>query len=81
MSADIVLHILTPEWNRSLKVDAVFLPGSVSPFEILPGHAPIISTLSAGRLRWRIDGKMDALYINGGVARFRNGILEVCAEN
>jgi len=80
MSAGIELHILTPEWNKSLEVDAVFLPGSTSPFEILPGHAPIISTLDAGQLRWRAAGEMSSLEINGGVARFQNGILEVCAE-
>lgn len=80
MAANIKLNILTPEWNKSLEVDAVFLPGSTSPFEVLPGHAPIISTLSAGQLKWRIAGEMDSIDIKGGAVRLDNGILEVCAE-
>lgn len=76
----IKVRILAPEWNRSLDVDAIFLPGVLGEFEILPGHAPIISTLSAGELRWRIDGREDSLKVTGGVARMDRGVLDVCVE-
>lgn len=76
----IKLRILSPEWNRSLEVDAVFLPGVLGEFEILPGHAPIISALSAGKVRWRIGGKEDSLEVKGGVARMDRGELSVCVE-
>ena len=76
----IPLKILTPEWHKSLEVDAVFLPGSLGEFEVLPGHAPIISTLTAGKVKWRIAGSTETLDIKGGAARLQRGSLEVCAE-
>ena len=80
MTGSIKLNILTPEWNRSLEVDAVFLPGSTCPFEVLPGHAPIISSLEAGAVRWRIAGTMDTLSIKGGAVRLDGNVMEICAE-
>ena len=48
----LTIRILTPEGTlHEGAATAVFLPGSVSPFEVLPGHAPIISALSAGDIR------------------------------
>ena len=52
----ITLRILTPSWNEEHRASAVFLPGTRGAFEVLPGHAPIISTLSAGEIRWRPSG-------------------------
>ena len=48
------VNVYTPEYTRSFEAAAVFLPGSAAPFEVLPGHAPIISTLEAGTVRWRL---------------------------
>ncbi len=76
----IKVRILTPEWNRSLEVDAIFLPGVLGEFEILPGHAPIISTLVPGRLRWRTGGREETLAAEGGVARLDRNVLDVCLE-
>ena len=45
--------------------ESVFLPGEYGEFEILPFHAPIISTLKKGRLR--IDDLF--LEINCGIAK------------
>ena len=52
MDKTLTIRILTPEGTLyEGAANAVFLPGSVSPFEVLPGHAPIISALSAGDIR------------------------------
>lgn len=76
----IKLDILTPEWTRSLEADAVFIPGALGPFEVLKNHAPIISTLVEGEIRWRKDGNEDALAVKGGVMHLKNNIMRICAE-
>ena len=44
--------LLTPEGTLfEGTARAVFLPGAVSPFEVLPGHGAIISALGAGPVR------------------------------
>lgn len=76
----ILLQILTPEWNREVEADAVFLPGTASPFEVLPGHAPIISTLDSGDVRWRKDGKEETLKVKRGFVKVEKDTVKVCAE-
>ena len=77
----IQLDILTPVSSRSIQAAAVFLPGTRSPFEVLPGHAPIISSLEAGRTRWRdADGKEDGLDIRSGLVRVKDDVITACVE-
>lgn len=75
------LEILTPEWNRELDgVEAVFLPGTLGEFEVLPSHAPIISTLRTGKLRWRISGEEESLSVRGGAVKVCRDVIQVCIE-
>ena len=74
------VDILTPEWSRSLEVEAVFLPGTLGEFEVLKNHAPIISTLTGGRIRWRGPEGEECLAIKGGVVRLRNNEMKICVE-
>lgn len=75
------IQILSPEWSREIEAVAVFLPGALGEFEILPGHAPIISTLVSGKIRARLsDGTMESLAVSGGIARLRDNVLQVCIE-
>ncbi len=75
-----IVNVYTPEYSRSFEADAVFLPGSSAPFEVLPAHAPLISTLEAGTLRWRSGGKEETLAIRSGAVRIQNDTIEICAE-
>lgn len=76
----LTIRILTPEGTlHEGAATAVFLPGSVSPFEVLPGHAPIISALSAGDIRV-VDGQERHFAIRGGVVRVRDNEIEACVE-
>ena len=80
MDKALTIRILTPEGTlHEGTASAVFLPGSVSPFEVLPGHAPIISALSAGDIRV-VDGQERHFAIRGGVVKVRNNEITVCAE-
>lgn len=76
----IKMQIFTPYGQAEYSADAVFLPGMYAPFEVLPGHAPIISTLEAGIIRWVKGGEEDSLRIRNGVVRFAGGKMEICAE-
>ncbi|NLZ20351.1 MAG: F0F1 ATP synthase subunit epsilon [Bacteroidales bacterium] len=59
---------------------AVFLPGQIGPFEVLPNHAPIISALSAGPVRMMNGGKEQRIDVGGGVVRVLDNVITVCAE-
>ena len=80
MDKTLTIRILTPEGTlHEGAATAVFLPGSVSPFEVLPGHAPIISALSAGDIRV-VDGQEQRFAIRGGVVKVRNNEIVACVE-
>lgn len=76
----ITVDILSPEWSKHLEAEAVFLPGALGEFEVLKNHAPIISLLTRGRIRWRIAGEEQSMEINGGVMSLRNNRMEICVE-
>lgn len=76
----IKLDILTPEWSRSLEVDAVFLPGAMGEFEVLVNHAPIISTLVEGKVRWRCGCEEECFEVKGGVVRLEKNEMQICAK-
>ena len=76
----LTIRILTPEGTlHDGAATAVFLPGTVSPFEVLPDHAPIISALSAGDIRV-VDGEERRFAIRGGVVKVRNNEIVACVE-
>ena len=47
-------------------VDMVIAPGSAGTLGILPNHAPLISTLSAGELRVKKGGQEHSIVVFGG---------------
>ena len=80
--SDKILHIriLTPEGTlHEGAAQAVFLPGTLSPFEVLPGHAPIISALSAGQIRV-VAGEELRFEIRGGVVKVKDNDITACVE-
>lgn len=76
------LEILTPvgPLMDAVQVDAVFLPGTLGEFEVLPHHAPIISSLEAGDIRYRVGGDEASVRISSGFAMVKDDHIEVCAE-
>ena len=76
----LTIRILTPEGTlHEGAATAVFLPGAVSPFEVLPGHAPIVSALSAGQIRV-VAGEEQCFGIRGGVVKVRDNEIVACVE-
>jgi F-type H+-transporting ATPase subunit epsilon len=77
----ILLEIVTPERLAfSGEVDAVVLPGSEGELGVLPHHAPLISTLGVGELRYRKGGEEESFAIVGGFLQVRPDRVVVMAE-
>ena len=71
------LSILTPEkrFLTDQEIEEVIVPGDRGQLDVLPGHAPLVSTLTAGIVRYRKqgEGEYQALAVSWGY-------LEVFAE-
>ena len=69
------LSIVSPEksvFDGDVKI--VTLPGTIGSFSILPGHAPIVSSLKAGTLSYTtLDGEEHTLDIQGGFVELSDG--------
>lgn len=74
------ITILTPEWNREVEADAIFLPGALGEFEVLVNHAPIISVLGEGTVKWRIGETLETLHVKGGAVRLKDNEMKLCVE-
>lgn len=60
-------------------VTSVTLPGAMGEFTVLRNHASLISTLTAGRLRYTDDaGAEHTVDITGGIADVDSNVVTVC---
>jgi len=77
------LEILTPESNVfSGDVKLIKVPGSKGSFELLPQHAPVISTLEAGSLKIvEVDNKVTTIKISGGVIECHQDKVVILADS
>lgn len=76
------VKILTPEGSLyEGKASAVFIPGLLCPFEVLPDHAAIVSALQKGVVKV-MDGSAEGVsfQVRGGVARVLDNVVTICAE-
>ena len=77
----IELKVLSPERELlSCRVEQVELPGMLGRFVVLQDHAPIISALVEGVIRYRIDGEDRTLPVRSGFARVKDNVVTVCVE-
>lgn len=75
------LDIISPEKKIfSGEVSSVAFPGGLSPFIVLPGHAPLVSSLTEGVIRWKTDATEDSLKIFGGFVEVCNNSITACVE-
>lgn len=75
------VEILSPEKTLfSGEVQRVTLPGAAGEFTVLPHHAPIISSLTAGRVRYLpAGGAEQSVDIAGGFVEVNADRVSVCA--
>lgn len=82
------LEIVTPEQTLlSQEVDTITLPGSTGEFQLLNHHAPIVSTLSKGKIKLdrgiSISGKAKSFFkedSNKLTFSIEGGVVE-CKDN
>jgi F-type H+-transporting ATPase subunit epsilon len=77
------LQIITPDKNiYNGEVKLVQVPGSKGSFEVLNNHAPIISTLDAGKVKIiDSEGRTSFIEICGGVIEVKNNKIMILAES
>ena len=74
---DFKLIILSPERELfSGNVAQVLFPGATAPFTVLYNHAPIISVLERGVIRWPAG----EVAISGGFVEVCDNVVTACVE-
>ena len=75
------LRIVSPEKIIFVgDVDSVIVPGMSGEFQILPNHAPLISSLEPGRVVYDCSDGRKELNISGGFAEVQNNNVSLCVE-
>ncbi|TDJ00644.1 MAG: F0F1 ATP synthase subunit epsilon [Caldithrix sp.] len=75
------VEILTPNKQvYSEEASSVRLPGSEGYFGILPGHTPLLATLTIGEIKVENDGKTDYFAASGGVVEVLAGSISILVE-
>ena len=75
------LTVVTPE--RKLvdrQVDEVILPGSEGYLGVLPGHAPLLTSLKVGQISYRHEGRMHQMAVAWGFAEILPDRVSVLAD-
>lgn len=82
MKTGLHLSIVSPEKEiYNGEVSSVTLPGTMGVFSILPGHAPIVSSLKEGKVSYVTDeGVEHTLDIHGGFVEMSNEEASVCVS-
>jgi F-type H+-transporting ATPase subunit epsilon len=78
------LNLVTPEKRivTDGEIDEVIIPGHRGQLDILPGHAPLITTLSEGVLKYRLKGSatFESVVVSWGYAEIHADGVSVLAE-
>jgi F-type H+-transporting ATPase subunit epsilon len=82
MADKVEFELVSPErLLLSRAVEMVVVPGAEGDFGVLPGHAPLISTVRPGVIEVYDDGKVsDRIFVAGGFAEVNAVRCTVLAE-
>lgn len=75
------VRIITPE--KVLfegESESVTFPGINGSFDVLPHHAPLITALQKGIIRYLVNGKEYEQPIDSGFVKIENDRVTVCAK-
>lgn len=82
MAEKITLEVVTPRGAIiSDDVDIVTAPGFAGEFGVLANHAPFLSTIKVGTLRYKKDGSEDELMISGGFCEVSSNKITFLVES
>ena len=75
------LEIITPDKKLFTgEVTSVQVPGTAGQFQVLKNHAPIISTLTKGKVKIKSEQGDQTFDVNGGVIEVLKNNIIVLAE-
>jgi len=75
------LEILTPDAKvYEGEVNRVVFPGILGGFEVLKGHAPLISALGEGIIKVTSSSNVEEFNVKSGFVEVLNDKLTVCVE-
>ena len=75
------LEIITPDKKIfEGDVESATFPGAKSPFQVLTNHAPIISSLTKGKVIVKTKGQAAEWTVNGGVVEVLDNNIILLAE-
>ena len=77
----LTLEIVTPE--RSIahgEVDEVVVPGAEGSFGVLPGHTPLLATLSVGEIEYRRGDETSYVAVSFGFAEVLPDRVTILAQ-
>ena len=75
------LEILSAEEKIfSGEVDSIIFPGSGGQFQILNNHAPIISSLTKGEIKYKENSKDISLAVTGGIVEVLDNKVSALIE-
>lgn len=64
------------------EVNQVSFPGMAGSFEVLPHHAPLITALRKGNIRYETgDGTIQEIEVKDGFVEVKNDSISACIEN
>jgi len=82
MAEKINLEVVTPKGAIvSDAVEIVTAPGFAGEFGVLANHAPFLSTIKVGTLRYKKDGNEVELMISGGFCEVSNNMITFLVES
>jgi F-type H+-transporting ATPase subunit epsilon len=82
MAEKINLEVVTPKGPIvSEEVDIVTAPGFAGEFGVLANHAPFLSTIKIGTLRYKKDGTEQELMVSGGFCEVSNNKITFLVES
>lgn len=60
--------------------ESVKVPGTLGAFEILNDHAPIISSLSVGKVEYKAHDGLHSMEVKGGFVEVQKNEVSLCLE-
>lgn len=77
----ITLNIVSPEKTvYSGAAEKVVVPGTMGQFEILDNHAPLISSLDKGEIRYTAADGDHSFTVEGGFVEVKKNKVDICVE-
>lgn len=77
----IELEIISPEKRLFTgMVEWVMLPGAKAPFTVLYNHAPLVSTLCAGDIKWKIGKEKQKMTVKSGFVEVKDNKVTALVE-